>query len=100
MALPGWKLDDLVSRQMLYAIRIAQTAGKIEYEEMHKLFSLCDEIYALRKLGLAAASEMEREFETAIRQRFRKESAKARAAAEDRADEWNRKLWWYAENLA
>ncbi len=45
--LPVWKFEDITNIQANYAIRIADEKGQLEYEEMHKIFSLCDEIHAL-----------------------------------------------------
>ena len=46
-----WELEDLLHRQVEYANTLANSKGNLEYEEMHKLFSLCDEIHGLEKLG-------------------------------------------------
>ncbi|MBQ0734834.1 hypothetical protein [Aquimarina celericrescens] len=42
--LVDWNLEDLLSKQVEYGIVIAESNENLEYEEMHKLFSLCDEI--------------------------------------------------------
>lgn len=94
-----WELDDLIIRQVKYAIRIANSNGKLEYEEMHKLFSLCDEIYALDYLGLDLDKGLIVEYEESIRRRFKREKLKAKMVAEDRVEKWQENFWWYKSNL-
>jgi hypothetical protein len=98
-ALPAWGMADLIARQMHYARTLAESNGALEYEEMHKLFSLCDEIRALQALGLAADRPARESLETALRARFSAERKKARMVAEDKAEVWNRDAFWYTENL-
>ena len=61
-----WGLEDLIEIQADYAIRISSYNGKLEYEEMHKLFSLCDEIYALECLGQKLDKIKKRKLEISI----------------------------------
>ena len=96
---PLWGMEDLLSVQVEYARRLAASPGTLEYEEMHKLFSLCDEIQALKELGMrVTAAEMDN-LEAALQARFRAEPKKARLAADDKVEDWTRESWWYAENL-
>jgi hypothetical protein len=97
-SLTAWGLDDLLPRQIQYAIRLARSEGDLLYEEMHKLFSLRDEIDALQSFGLRAEQELEQELEKALRDRFRREGSKAHLVAQDRFEEW-KTGWWYTENL-
>ena len=97
--LPVWGMPDLLALQMSYAQTLAEAKGQLEYEEMHKLFSLRDEIRAMRTLGLAADEQDVVELDTALRSRFSADPKKARLVAEDRVEGWNRDSWWYAENL-
>jgi hypothetical protein len=97
--LNSWKLSNIISHQINYAIRIAASPGLLEYEEMHKLFSLCDEIHALQYCGLTIEAQEKINFEETIRTRFRKEQKKARMVAEDKIENWKKDLWWYKENL-
>jgi hypothetical protein len=90
---------DLPSVQLRYAIRLAEAPGRLEYEELHKLLSLADEIYGLRALGFAAEPESVEELERALRARFTAQRRDARMAAEDRVEDWSRGLWWYADLL-
>jgi len=95
----GYGQEEALQNQIRYAIRLATAKGDLLYEEMHKLFSLCDEIEGLRRLGFSVDEKTYTEFIEAARLRFRKEARKARLAAEHNVDEWNRDCWWYAENL-
>lgn len=98
-SLPVWGMADLLAVQTNYARNLAASPRALEYEEMHKLFSLCDEIFALRELGLTAAADTIEELDSALHARFAAEPRKSRLVAEDRAENWNRDLWWYGENL-
>lgn len=93
-------ITDLVGEQVAYALRLASYDGDLGYEEMHKLFSLCDEIEALRALGLMFSDGDRRALMSALEQRFGREPRKARLVAEDRWEEWKREWWWYAVNVS
>lgn len=97
--LPDWDLEDLIVRQVHYAQRIADYDGKLEYEEMHKLLSLCDEINALEYLGLHFDDTLKLGFEESIRARFKRERRKAKLSAEDKLEDWKKEFWWYKENI-
>lgn len=94
--LPAWGLEDLLQRQTDYAIEIASAEGALEYEEMHKLFSLCDEISALQALGLKSDSAQRSRLEAAVRQRFDVQRRVAQLVAEDRAEGRSTDKWWFA----
>lgn len=98
-SLSKWNLADLIERQVAYAIKIADSEGKLEYEEIHKLLSLCDEIYALNFIGLDINEDLKPKYDTSLRKRFAKESKKSKMAAEDRLEVWNKEFWWYKENV-
>ncbi len=89
--------ENLVSHQMRYAIRLADSDGQLRYEELHKLLSLCDETFGLRKLGLAEEPDVRDVFESAVRRRLRVQRADAVLVAEDRITNSNRRRWWYQE---
>jgi hypothetical protein len=91
---------DLAATQAIYAIRLASARGRLEYEEMHKLLSLANEIHALRVLGFPLDDDRIQELDAALRDRFATQRREARMAAEDKVEDWNRRLWWFAENLA
>jgi hypothetical protein len=92
-------MQDLLREQILYAERLALYDGPLEYEEMHKLYSLCDEIKALSQLGLSVSTEMWKRFEDAVAHRLRRESRKARLVAEDKVEPQKKDWWWYKSAL-
>jgi hypothetical protein len=87
--------DLLVENQAKYAIRLSEARGELTYEEMHKLFSICDEVWALTKLGLTCEEDLLERFSDSVRDRLKQEPTKARLVAEDRQEPWSRRLWWY-----
>jgi hypothetical protein len=93
-------LGDVLNHQIAYASRLAGSLSPLSYEEMHKVFSLCDEIHALQALGYELPDDAAPRLETTLRHRFTMQRREARLVAEDKAKEWNRALWWYADNLA
>jgi hypothetical protein len=97
--LPEWGFQDLVGDQCKYAIRLSESAEKLTYEEIHKLISLCDEIMALRWMGLTTAPDLMQDFESSVRHRIAKQNKEVRLVAEDKVEEWSRSFWWYSENL-
>jgi hypothetical protein len=93
-------LEDVVSHQANYAIKLAQTSRLIEYEEMHKLFSIVDELMALKSLGFEIQESLFEEVSRSQRDRFQKEPGKSSLVAEDKVENWNRDFWWYKLLLA
>lgn len=79
--LQAWGLNDLLDRQVNYAIRISESENNLEYEEMHKLLSLCDDIYALEYIVLKFDKNLKTRYEESIRKRFRLEHKKAKIIA-------------------
>ena len=94
-SLVRWEKEDILTNQIEYAIRLARSDGDLIYEEMHKLYSLCDEVHALQKLGLFSQTEDISEFDEAIRNRLRNQKKLGQMVVDDKAEEWNRHLWWY-----
>jgi len=94
------ELTDALTNQVNYAIRIASHSGELEYEEMFKLFTLCDSINAMQILGLKIDEQSKSEFEAALKERFRRDKKKARMVAEDLVEDWKKDWWWYVKNLA
>ncbi len=92
--------EDLAVTQTDYAIQLASAPGPLIYEEMHKLLSLANEIHALRRLGFALGDDRVEELGVELRRRFDLQRREARMAAQDKVEDWNRGLWWIAENLA
>ncbi|MEM7105929.1 MAG: hypothetical protein AAF502_22530 [Bacteroidota bacterium] len=97
--LKDWAFNDLLKRQVNYAIKLATANGRLEYEEMHKLLSLCDEIHALEYFGLYFDPILKQEYEEAVRNRFSNEKLKAKMTAIDKVEDWQKQFWWYKENL-
>jgi hypothetical protein len=93
------ELPNILGNQLEYASRLASAPGPLIYEEMHKLFALCDEIHALRSQGFRADDALVRQFEDDVRRRFAAQPKEAMLAAQYNVKKWNRTLWWYAENL-
>jgi len=92
--------EDLLANEVRYASRLARAPGLLIYEEMHKLFSLCDEVHALVALGYEPDEELAQRFEDDVRSRFAAQPKDAHLVAVANAEDWNRSLWWYAENLS
>lgn len=92
-------LQDILLNQIQYAIRIAKSQGELEYEEMHKLFSLCDEISALKNIGLKVDESINKTLKDALEYRFQLERGKAKLVAQDKFKDWKKDYWWYSENL-
>jgi hypothetical protein len=98
-AVQGAGLESVLSSQLRYAIRLASAPGRLMFEEIHKLFSLCDEVHALRALGFAADTQLLADFEASVSSRFAAQRADACVAAEHDVEPWSRNLWWFANNL-
>jgi hypothetical protein len=94
-----WDLHDLLERQIRYAIRLAGDEGELIYEEMFKLFCLCDEIVGLKGLGFEVDESLNNELKDALSHRFKREPKNAKLVAEDLYEDWKKDYWWYSENL-
>ena len=85
--------EDVAKNQIDYALRLIDAKRGLMYEEIHKLFSLIDEIEALKRMGIkvdeAAYSGLQSEF----RKWCDRQRKNARLVAEDKAQDWNRS-WW------
>jgi hypothetical protein len=90
---------ELLANQTRYASRLASAPGKLIYEEIHKLFSLLDEVHALRATGHSADEALLQQMNVDVRARFAAQREEVRLVAEDRVEDWNRSFWWYADNL-
>jgi hypothetical protein len=91
--------DDLLANQMAYAVRLASAPRDLEYEEIHKLFSLCDEIEALRLFGFDVSEPQDSELFQAITGRFQRQPTKAKQVAKEI---WKNRVpnrWWYLNAL-
>lgn len=91
---------DLPEHQIRYAMRIADPShAPILFDEMFKIFSLCDEIHALQMLDLQVGEELYAEYKETLRARFSLQKRDASHAAQKLVERWSKELWWYAENL-
>lgn len=86
--------EDLLVRQMDYLLRLIEYEGKLEYEEVSKVFSLCDEIEALRHLGFSVDETVYLQYESSLRSWLKREP-RAHNAAQSRVDDWKKHWWWY-----
>jgi hypothetical protein len=93
-------LGDILIEHVAYAKRIADAPGRLEYEEMHKLFTLRDEIEALGSMLGTFDAPLRASVDGSVRRRFQAEPQNARVAAEQLYEPWKSEWWWYAENRA
>jgi hypothetical protein len=94
------EFDDLAATQAAYASRLAEAAGLLTYEEMHKLFSLIAELDALERLGYAPSSATTDALREGVRAHFAAQRRIARMVAEDRVEDWSRSRWLTAGGTA
>jgi hypothetical protein len=85
--------DSMLNDTIGYAIHLSEYPGDLLYEEMHKLFSLSDEIESMILLGLKISTDLRDKLMAAVRSRIKSDSKKARLVAEDRFEKW--KAEWY-----
>jgi len=96
--LSEWGLEDLLEQRVEYAMRLADSAGDLEFEEMHKLLSLCDDVFELESIGLRLTPALRRAYENAVRDRFRRQPNVAHFSAQHRTH-GHTDQWWYTEAL-
>lgn len=87
--------EEIAREQAEYAIRISDSDRMIEYEEMHKLLSLCEEIFALDYLGFKLENRMKRIYVQSVTKRLLKEAKKATMVIQDKLEDWNKDIWCY-----
>ena len=92
-------MGGVLDNRLDYVNRLSYDRGDLLYEEMHKLFGLADEIWALKALGLPFSRSLYAKFEKGLRYRFEREPENAHLAAEQNFNDWNRDRWWYKNNL-
>lgn len=79
--------DRLLSDSMRYATRLSAFPGDLSYEELHKLYSLCETVEALQALGfLVAKRAAEMEFKKSLSERLARDRNAAILVAEDRSE--------------
>ncbi len=86
---------NLLYRNVEYAVRLAEHPGELMYEEMCKLMSLCDNIFALEYLGFEFDKPLKLKFESSIANKLNKEKKIAKYAKETMVEEWSKDFWWY-----
>ena len=74
-------LHDLLERQIRYAVRLAGNSEELIYEDMFKLFCLCDEIVGLKGLGFEVEESLNIELKKALKNRFKKRSKESKACS-------------------
>lgn len=84
--------------QMEYAIRLAEADCELLYEELHKLLSLCDDVFVLEAFGMRADASLQAQFDSVVAERLLRRPRQAAAmAAGDKVAPWKLERWWYAE---
>lgn len=92
-------LGDAAQRHAAYAIRLAQAEGELIYEEMHKLFSLIDNLENLLEFGFELDSHKLEEVHNVILARLSQQKRMARLVAEDKGKDDRRTRWHYSYAL-
>ncbi len=90
--------ENLLVNRLEYALRMA-APGQLEYEEVSKLFSVCNEIHALTELGFEAPKRLSEEFEAAVRGKLASIRRISSMVAHSTVADWNRDLWWYKVSM-
>lgn len=95
-ALNSMNEENLFERQVKYALKLMKIRKTLMYEEVHKLFSLFDNIYCLNLLGFNLKGEGLIEYEMLKNDFILNKAAKvAKLVSEDRFEEWKGNWWWY-----
>jgi len=92
-------LEDLLEHHIEYVLSLATAKRDLLYEELHKVFSLCDEIKALRFVGYSIDGPRMAQLNAALQNLFGREADRARMVAEDKCESWKSDWWWYRSNL-
>jgi hypothetical protein len=88
--------QDLLRDRVDYALRLTEPVGELVYEEVHKLFSLREQIEALGALFPEGVDRSDvARLDDRIRSALAHNAKAARLVAEDRDDEFWRGFWWY-----
>ncbi len=91
--------EDILEQHIEYVVALATTERYLLYEELHKVFSLCDEIEALRFVGYSIDVQRLEQLNAALRDLFGREADRSRMVAEDKCEPWKSDWWWYRSNL-
>jgi hypothetical protein len=82
----------ILENQIEYALRLMKYNVHLEYEEIHKLYSLADEIFALDNLGILV--DVYIDFEQSFK-KFLREEPRTKMVAKDKFENWKKDWWWY-----
>ena len=88
-----------IARVARYIERLSGSGGALQYEEMHKLFSLVDDLHSLLTL-ISEDQAVPQPIREAVAGRLQRQSRTARLVAEDRATPEHRARWPYRDLLA
>jgi hypothetical protein len=91
--------EDILDSHIEYVVTLATAKRKLLYEELHKVFSLSDEIEALRFMGYEIDPRRLEQLNAALRALFARDAVRVRMVAEDRYEPWKSDWWWYRVNL-
>ena len=94
-AVAAASLDTLVLSKIEYAMRLSDDAGDLMFEELGKLYSLCEDVHALLWFGQAAPEPLMEAYKASVRGRLIRQRGLARETAEQVGAAWSCSLWWY-----
>jgi hypothetical protein len=93
-AVAAASLETLVASKIEYAMRLSDDASDLMFEELGKLYSLCEDVHALLWLGQAAPEALVEAYKASVRGRLTRQWGLARQTAEQVAAAWSRSMWW------
>ena len=88
--------EDLLPSRVRYARRLATDENELIYEELHKLFSLCENIFVLTWLGFEIEDDVYAGYVADVKQRLMDQKRSAKLVAEDKSTIRDEKYWWMA----
>jgi len=94
-----YNINNILYSQYEYAVRLAQDDSDLIYEEMMKLFSLCDNIEALAYYGFILSPSDRHDLTNALKIRFQIEPIKSHNIAELNVERWKSHWFCYKFNL-
>lgn len=86
---------DVLAQEFEYAISLALADGDLVFEEMCKLYALCETTVALSRLGLSCDAGLTAALPRALRVRIGRQRGVANAAAETTRRGWSKDFWCY-----
>jgi hypothetical protein len=96
LSLGRWGKVNLINSTIGYAIRLMNSDSLLEYEEIHKLYSLFDAIYSMENIGLYPDPVLKKIY-TQTQNEFilKKEYERSKLVAQDKIENWKKKWEWY-----